>query len=721
MSYAIAVFDRLTFAVRPELCRLQGWRGQASEYVSSDYDLVTGAAVVASRSLSLDALVAVFRVGDCAEALSGRVPASGLVASYGSPCFVPIGCEALVTNGGPLGRVVSPAEPAPEPACVGFARAVPAPEADRWPLAYAPADCIRSYVLEDGTQCRLVSSGSGERYIEGEGWWPRPYLNVELATASDGLTAGIAWSYWESDGVFVGDFATNRPRLCNAVWSEPAPEPAPEPAARFEVRSGLNGTDRGLWGTVAEFDSGKAAGAWVAAHKSAYAANGKSLAIVKVELEAVPAVDWRAREQARLDDGTYTPLPGDWAYMIQRAYPDHFAHLASSDKRKVAFTESEGSGERDKQKVLSAAEYVSRYFTNPGWGADNWSRTSRAAFVADLLGSSLVPLITPLGDKSAMIRAYRACEGGNAHGCMSYGASQYSTGGIHPVVPYALGGELSVALLLSDENGAIDPDATLDDIGDSDRSVLARCLVWIKDGANLEYGRVYGDTGEARALRTSLEALGFVQGDCCGARIAKVDAPYGDYVMPYLDIGCGTVEDCGDYFCAGGDIDAQRTDGLLGQPRAVCQHCDETYDPEESGSQVRTGRHSWEDWCDSCVNSDAFYCEFSDEYVSDYHAVTFVTSGGHSMTVADWLLENGTVEAVQCEDGVWHEDGFVCEDCSKAFPRDELNVWDDRETSDSSHSEGDCLCSDCYSEREAMMSEPELDLDTSAPAVGAAA
>jgi len=496
----------------------------------------------------------------------------------------------------------------------------------------------------------------------------------------------------------------------------PVPVPSPEalpaapatPAPRFEVRSGINGTNRDAWGTVAEFDNGKDAGSWVGANKARYSDAGKSLVIVKV-VEQAPAVDWRAREQARLDDGTYLPLPGDWAEIIGEVYPDHFIHLASSNKLRVAFTESESSGERDKQKVLTAAEYVARYFSGNG-GGPYWFSISRSAFCSTVMGDGLSPLITTLGDADEMIRVYRDTQDGPAHGCMSYSAGSYATGGIHPVTVYAKGGELAVAFLRGCVDGVrggcddIDPEAELMGTG----KVLARCLVWIKDGENREYGRVYPDSGAAsRTLRTSLEAMGFKSGNCNGAKIAKIEADYG-IVMPYLDIGEGTVEDCGDYYRAGGRIAAHTTNGLLHDDDddeiCECEHCGELYDSDDM-STVYIGRRDTESWCPWCVSNSAFYCQEYEEYVDDDCIVEIVRSSGHTDTVARWVIGD-CIDAVLADDGIYYEGGFTCDDCDVPFGPDELNVWDGlEETGDRAHNEGDCICNACYYARAVLVTE----------------
>lgn len=617
----------------------------------------------------------------------------------------------------------------PMPASVErFVNVAPEPVAISRPAL--PLDPSGPIELEDGTPCRVdpaLDHAFRESECEGAIWHNRTWGDlIYLRPERGGMSAG--W-YVCATGCYCGD---SRPVARNANASPAAEvitpdascdtpsEPVAAPAPRFEVRSGLLGTDRDGWGTVIEFDNGKEAGAWVAANKATYAEAGKSLCIVKVEPSAV-AVDWRERERQRLADGTYTPLPGDWEQEIARKFPDHFAHVASSDKRKVAFTESEGSGERDKQKVLSASAYVERFFS--GW--DGWLSGTRAQFVSDMLGSSLKPLLCPLGDADAMEGIYRetATNGLDVIGCMSHPAKDYSTGGIHPSRVYALGGELTVAYLRGYGEGeadgetnrySINPDAAWDSPG----PILARCLVWIKDGEPQGFGRVYGGAEHSRALRTALEAAGYRASDLDGARIGKLQTASGDYVMPYLDIGGGYVregEDC--WFAGGGEYRADQTCGLLDYcSRTECDCCNDM-EPEDDMNTVYVAADETEQWCNGCRENGAYYCSHTGAYVSD--AVEFVASGQrYSDYVARWLLEDGTLTGLEVR-GVVYEDGAYCVDCGDGIKPDHVNTWDGRDTGNADHNEGDSLCSDCFEDREEAADALETDTDTDGAAIAA--
>jgi hypothetical protein len=589
---------------------------------------------------------------------------------------------------------------------------IPAPT----PAYRYPIDTALPIELSDGTPCEVISvTESGRSMVVRVLARPTGHYPI--------WSEGDCWAHMIADGSWLGSATYLRVRNRSAyAASAPVAAPVAAPAPTFEVRSGLNGTERDTWSCVVSFDNGKDAAAWVGANKAAYTDNGKALAIVKVEGAAV-SVDWMAREAERMRDGEYTAVPEPWASMVATAYPEQFLHLSAGDKLKLAFTESAAAGAKDRQKVLSAAEYAARYFgNNSDYGHGWWSSEQRASFIGSILGDAVKPLMSPLGDVEALVSVYRQCDrGDHVTSCMTHGLNSYATS-IHPVSVYAMKGELTLAFLRGDDRGAVDVGAAWDDDND-DSPIVARSLVWIKDGENREYGRVYGDTQSARMLRLCLEAQGFRQGELLGAKFGRVEYGGGGFVMPYLDVGNQTFDDMGDHCVLGGDLDGQMTDGTAcGVELTSCDCCGDRYDGESEGGEVITGNNGrWgnetEYWCEGCLESNTFNCEHLEATVSDSHQGEYIASNGFRVTVADWLLDNGSIDDVMlCEDGEYREDAGVCEDCSYVLPGADLKQWDGRDTGESFQSEGDTVCDDCHGEREAAalkvaLDNPELPLE----------
>lgn len=541
--------------------------------------------------------------------------------------------------------------------------------ADPVALSPLPLNFSGPIVLSDGTVCAVHERSGQPGY--------QHYIQPLSRTALDASAHTYGWMHVEPETGHI----TNGPlrgQLAFNVVREPE-------AIRFEVRAGLNGTDRNEWGTVAEFLSGSEAGAWVKDNRERFTSAGKVLAIVRSDPKAV-ATDWREREAQRLTDGTYMPLPGNWGAVISRYYPDHYAHIAQSDKRKIAFTETESSGERDKQKVISAHVYAERYLTR------NLSMHEVDLFVSDMMGDSVKPCFSPLGDADALEEVYCQCHESShsVSSCMSHDVDDYSSP-FHPVRVYAMGGEITLAFLRADEDGSgIDTSGQWDASG----QIMARCLVWPE---GKQYGRVYGDGVAARMLRTALENDGYGQGSLRGAKVAKVEHN-GHLVLPYFDCGDGWATDCGDHLTVGGnDIAATQTSGLVDYcERTVCEHCDESV-REDDTYTVYVGEDEPETWCPHCNYDGAFNCDHTGDRVSETQRFDYTPSGRiWEVSVARWLIENGTITADFCEDtGDYREDYFHCEDCSTSFSLDAI------------HDEHSDCCTSCGDEREASEAEAE--------------
>lgn len=519
------------------------------------------------------------------------------------------------------------------------------------------------------------------------------------------------WYYKTSSGLWCGSSPGEYPRLRNA-----APVANTEPFGpflpathRFEVRQGETGTDRDDWSSVAEFTDGKRAAQYVAEHKASSASSGKSLVIVKVAISAEPNA-WREREEQRLADGTYTPLPGDWFTRIQSAYPDHYVHIATGDKRKVAFTETASAGERDRQKVLTPGLYMERFFSGSNGSHKYWPSVERQEFCAAIIGADIEPLIVPLGDSDMLEQIYIECGdngASNVSSCMSHPAEDYSSH-IHPVRVYSEGGDLTLAFLRLDGMGNIDPEAELE----GDGEIGTRCLIW---PAKKLFGRIYGDASRSRVLRSALEAQGYscnAADGLAGARLAKIEHGDSDeYVMPYIDGGNHSFSDspCGPYFVMqGGQYEGDSTGGTVSLDNRLseCEHCGDSYNSEASGYYVHTSRRNVENWCDHCGENEATFVSSISEYVHNSCVVTYYDDNNHEQTCGDWELE--ATGAILCDDGEYRVDAFHCHSCAGNYANSDHAGQD---------SDGDDICNTCHAEAEAEANKDQLIL----PLVAAAA
>lgn len=75
-------------------------------------------------------------------------------------------------------------------------------------------------------------------------------------------------------------------------------------------------------------------------------------------------LNWRKREQDRLDSGEYTKVPWASAKWFQNAKDcvDHFLHVSKEDPSQIAFTESNDKGLLDKQVRMAPSKYLTRFF-----------------------------------------------------------------------------------------------------------------------------------------------------------------------------------------------------------------------------------------------------------------------------------------------------------------------------------------------------------------------
>lgn len=219
---------------------------------------------------------------------------------------------------------------------------------------------------------------------------------------------------------------------------------------------------------------------------------------------------------------------------------------------------------------------------------------------------------------------------GGPSSCMTFRHNEYD-GSEHPARVYA------------------GPDLALAYQGDM-RDATSRAVVY---PAKKVWMRIYGDYARMEA---ALLAEGYREGtrqDFEGARMRRIEYGRNTFVMPYLDV-CGSFTDDGDHCILSyrGEIDGQSTSGLAGDERCQCSDCGDRYDPEDGGAYVCD-----RNVCDSCLSSDYFYCEVSDEYYPDSERAN--TRGDYSVSEyavtrsrqsSNWFYCEGEEEWVNTRD-----------------------------------------------------------------------
>ena len=275
-------------------------------------------------------------------------------------------------------------------------------------------------------------------------------------------------------------------------------------------------------------------------------------------------LDWRARERARLADGSHKPLlPALAAYCL----PDHFAHVAKGDPGSLAYTKHEADGVRDIQKRMNVIAYLKLYA--PGVGPDEARelQTEHSAMVAD--GELL---LAKTADEIVEVYTRHTGYGGVGASCMRHSGSDFH-GSEHPVTAYG-DSDLAVAYVTDDRG-----------------RTSARSMVW---PARRCYSRLYGDERSTPELQRLLLRAGYKASSgyygnssnnsphsLVGARIRAIpdQNKMGRYIVPYVDEGqYGSMDEAREWITIVNDapprsISIKETSGvaLLAGPR--CPSC----------------------------------------------------------------------------------------------------------------------------------------------------
>ncbi|RZN30499.1 hypothetical protein CWO90_20395 [Bradyrhizobium sp. Leo121] len=397
--------------------------------------------------------------------------------------------------------------------------------------------------------------------------------------------------------------------------------------------------------------------------------------------------NWRAREQARFDDGSYEPLPWineRWWRDNVDFHRDHFAHVSTDQPGKIAFTESEQRGATDTQTRMKAGKYLTRFFA----GILTKEQIAKIASEFAARYEENVLLFAETADEIEEV--YR----NGPHSCMSnedYRRTQgWGRGGsfsspFHPVRVYAAG-DLKVAYIQHDGH------------------VTGRTLVFPK---NKTHSRVYGDYYRMREL---LAAQGYEFGDPIGARLVRhFDESMNTMVLPYLDkgtesgMGSLAAVDRGSHLEIIYDDGSQpkmfRGCNLNGYGSPVeysvafdeeedddgyqCDRCGDWFDDDDDlRSVINEGR-----WCEHCRDNYGFYCEGYGRWHSNDREISYTLSNGQVVSeryfdshcfTCDFDSEHYYNEdAVEMANGErWYianfrENGFTCDMTGRRYPNEE--------------------------------------------------
>lgn len=369
----------------------------------------------------------------------------------------------------------------------------------------------------------------------------------------------------------------------------------------------------------------------------------------KVCVKLVINEEWRTREEKRMSDKDYRPLPWFQAMWWIDAYPiwkDHFPHASLEKPGFLAYTKCVEDGVKDKQTIVRPGAYLGKYFERALENNGLIQRKLVEQFMA-LYGPIEVKFAETEDDMQAVYeRGPQTC----IHG-------RNWPKGLHPARVYA-GGDLQIAY-----------------IGELGGKVSARSLVWPEKKL---HSRIYGDVAR---LTQGLQRLGYQWGPPVGAKLKRVELNCNGkqshvFLAPYIDKknqqggGHLGVIDKGDHLiiCLDnepGSHHASLPDGYSGNyvPRKdekqkyVCQSCDANVN---FVTDVFIGAHGEDEepdsyrWCYRCVQDNAWRCRYSGHFYSTEDVESVEVAGNR------WLEYYADMYATRCEaDGQLYPEGDV--------------------------------------------------------------
>lgn len=392
-------------------------------------------------------------------------------------------------------------------------------------------------------------------------------------------------------------------------------------------------------------------------------------------------VDWRAREQARIDSGEYTVPQCLLPYLVA----DHYAHVSKDKPAMLSYTKDDSKGRADLQTRITVRAYLTEFGKDPE-ASDGFMQPYLVDDLCKEYAEECIPrelLFARTPDEiEAVYTNYDSDCSQVGNSCMRYESSHWESG-IHPCRVYGAG-DLAIAYLVNDNGETTD-----------------RALVWPE---KLIYSRVYGETDRLHVL---LKNAGYRKSAYYqeplptfeGAKLLKLSASDDDdgcFVMPYIDEDVGA-RLAGKFFIIDkdGSYSTGETEGRTCEPeeRTYCERCENSCD-ETYYVYTRDYWRGGQSWCEHCVENNTFRCDRTGDLYSDdcssyeiegvgiYCQYAFATHGGEcehtntyhrSRDLRDVIVNDKGDTETWCRDAI-DEDAWECERTGKLYSNDVQSI-----------------------------------------------
>ena len=293
---------------------------------------------------------------------------------------------------------------------------------------------------------------------------------------------------------------------------------------------------------------------------------------------------WHGREEERLRDKTYLPVPWYVSCYEERRPVNttyHYAHLSLKSPGLVAYTKNDEHGVNDRQTAVKPAKYLAEFYADKFTDSEIRDYVAKCSVTAQSfkLATSEADITSIFGRTDC---GFSSCMQSKRDPDYSWDIAFQRGDRLHPCAVYG-DSDLAVAYL-----------------GDLDGSITARCVVWPERKViNLRSdGTVYGD----QTLKHILLAAGYKVDSIVGAKVRLLRGLNGGIIMPYVDnldwanvfnnkfvilddrrngrtsLSCGSHESgYGDSSTDNVDRDNNDDDDRDGG-YYTCEHCNERYD-----------------------------------------------------------------------------------------------------------------------------------------------